>query len=554
MKKSIYKIWSAWMMMLLCTLIFSACEDKEFSEDYDVPWPVPTITSFTPTGAEIESEITITGENLDKTSRVTIGTAQAEIVSKSATQVVVKVPRLAANDKIKLTTSFKRDALSEGKFIPSFPKTAITEWPAKIIRGKNFQIKGDNVDLITSVLVGSTDVAVDGSKGTPGEVTISTQTVDLAEVTTVVIKIKSAKGGIDGSDTSPAIPVEDEGSVFVPKAPIVLFDFENNVNPFQAAGSLSPTSTLDGASLSKARGDHYLSVTANNVTSWQDIGYIEISTGVDLTDFTKPYISFLVNTNGNAGYFQLEDGNGNWYHFKQSPDDYKFSTTGWEWRSYNLNQIDDGKAFDLSNVKAKLMFKTGNVGSGKFEIHIDQIMFTDGPVKISQVLFDFEDGVNPYSGNATSSIKTSPSIEGAKYLSVTKAGVSSWDWTGDMSSGALDFGSLSDPHISFYVNTGSNYGNLQIEVTQDGTKWGSDPFKSETNDLGGYAVKTDGEWKMYSFRLKDLLVSKWGGTGTAFDPTGTVDYLKFGFTTGNVSGSTYEMNIDYIAITDGPAF
>jgi hypothetical protein len=555
MKKTIYKFWSAWMTtMLLCVLIFSACEDEEFSKDYDVPWPVPVITSISPTEAEIESQITITGENLDKTNRVTIGTAQAEIVSKSATQVVIKVPRLAAADKIKLTTSFKREALSESRFVPSFPKTAVTEWPAKIIRGQNFKIKGDNVDLITSVLVGSTEIAVDGSKGTSGEVTISTQAVDLSAVTTVVIKVKSAKGGIDGSDTSPAIPVEDVGTTFIPKPAVMLFDFEDNVNPFQVQSTLSPTATLDGASLPKARGEHYLSVTANNVTSWSDIGYIEIPTAADISEFTKPYISFLVNTNGNAGYFQLEDGNGNWYHFKQSPDDYKFSTTGWEWRSYNLNQVDDGKPFDLSNVKAKLMFKTGNVSSGKFEIHIDQVMFTDGPLKISNVLFDFEDGVNPYSGNATSSIKTSGTIEGGKYLSVTKANASAWDWTGDMASGPLDFGDLNDPYISFYVNTGSNYGNLQIEVTQDGTKWGSDPFKSETNDLGGYAVKTDGQWKMYSFRLKDLLVSKWGGTGTAFDPKGTVDYLKFGFTTGNVSGSTYEINIDYIAITDGPAF
>jgi hypothetical protein len=544
-------------MFALMMITLYACDEKDYSEDYDVDWPIPAISSVSPEQAPIESEITITGVNLDKTNRVTIGTVAAEIISKSETQVVVKVPRLASNDKIKLTTLYKREAISDIKFLPEFPETAVSTWPSIIYRGQTFKISGENVDLITSVIIGSTEVVVDGSKGTADEVTISTANVNLAGVDNVVIKIKSSKGGVDGVSVSPEIPVEDPTDIFEPVEPVVLFDFENNVNPFVMQSAFSVTSTLNGNSLPKARGQHYLTVKATGVTTWQDIGYIEIAEAVDLTEFHAPHISFLINTNGNAGYFQLEDGQGNWYHFLKSPDSYMFSTTGWEWRSYDLGQVDDGKPFDLANVKAKLMFKTGNV-AGNFDLSIDQIMITDGPVAIKKVVFDFEAGGSPYAGTATSSINSGagavPTIMGNKFLTVTKSGAATWDWTGDMSMNeSVDLSEMVDPHLSFWVNTGSNYGNFQVEITQAGTKWGSDPFSKEQNDLGGYAVKTDGAWKLYSFRMRELMVSKWGGDGAAFDPMGVLDYVKIGLSTGNAAGN-YEVNIDHVVVSDGPVF
>jgi hypothetical protein len=546
------------LVLMLTMLLLGACDEKEYSEDYDVPWPVPSIASFSPTEAMIESEITITGVNLDKTNRVTIGTQEAEILSVSATQVVVKVPRLASTDRIKLTTKYKREALSELKFVAQYPKAQVLEWPSKIVRGRNFTIKGDNVDLITKVSVADQDISVDGSKGNKNEVTVSVATIDLSAVESAVIVIKSAKGGVEGTSTSPSIPVEDPTNIINAKPAIKLFDFENNVNPFVSAGDLSPVSGIDAGGVKKAFGAHYLTVKASNVSSWKDVGYIEIPAAVDLSQFSKPHISFLINTNGKAGYFQLEDGQGNWYHFKKDPDNYMFATDGWEWRSYDLNQVDDGKPFDLANVKAKLMFKTGNIASGDFEINIDQVMFTDGAVNITKVLFDFEDGVNPYSGSASSSIKSGgavPSIEGNNYLSVTKANVAKYEWTGDIASyESVDLSDYTDPHLSFWINTGSASGNLQVEVVQAGTKWGSNPFAAESNEWGGYAVKTEGEWKLYSFRMSELLTSKWEGSGTAFDPKGVLDYIKIGFSSSNIDNAPYEVNIDHVVISDGKVF
>ena len=49
----------------------------------------------------------------------------------------------------------------------------------------------------------------------------------------------------------------------------------------------------------------------------------------------------------------------------------------------------------------------------------------------------------------------------------------------------------------------------------------------------------------------------WGGTGTEIDWSGALDYIKIGFTTGNVGGATledYELSVDDIYLSEGPLF
>lgn len=546
MKIIITRLSSAWMMIFAVLLTFNGCKEDEYSENYDINWPIPQITEFSPTTSAIETELTIKGNNLDKANRVTIGTVNAEILSKSATEIVIRVPRLAANDVIRVSTLYKREAVSVEKFVPEFPTTTIAAWPVQITPGKSFKIKGENVDLITSVIVGTTEVAVDGSKGGTDEVSVSTADANLMAGTTVVIKINSTKGGIEGESESPAIPVTDEPTPRV--EPIVLFDFEDGLNPFVAAGSLSPTASIDGGGLPKIRGEHYLHVEASAVTSWSDIGSIEIAEAVNLSDFREPYFSFLVNTNGAAGYFQLEDGNGNWYHFKQTPDDYMFVANGWEWRSYNLEQIDDGQAFDLANIKAKLVFKTGNV-SGDFEINIDQVMFTDGRIDPNPLmLWDFE-GANPYTvidGAATSGFNLSGlnPVEGTKYFTVKKNNVGGWQDLGSfVYSEDIDLNGYEDPYLNFWVDTNNSGGGyFQLEDGQG--SWAH--FTGTSSPGDDYKFTNDG-WKIRSIRLSTF---SWEGTGfnpSLFRPTFTVK-------TGNVGNSepeNFELNIDAVTISEG---
>lgn len=196
----------------------------------------------------------------------------------------------------------------------------------------------------------------------------------------------------------------------------------------------------------------------------------------------------------------------------------------------------------------QLSFKQGN-GKNPFEISLDQIMITDGPQKPVYTLFDFEDGLNPYSGTAISGINKSgiPTISGNKYLTVQKSGVANWDWTGDITkTGPFTLANVSNGYLNLWVNTNGKKGFFQIETTQNGTKWGA---SINTTD---YFIQTTG-WQLISLRIADIAWSNWAGTGTAIDPKGSLDYLKIGFSTGNVSGE-YEVDMDDIIISDGAYF
>ncbi len=93
-----------------------------------------------------------------------------------------------------------------------------------------------------------------------------------------------------------------------------------------------------------------------------------------------PHLSFWVNTKGDGGYFQMEDSNGSWFHFKMDGDDYKFVTNGWERRSIRLSTAPwEGNGYQPTTFQPQLFFKSGNV-NGAFEINMDEVYISDGPM------------------------------------------------------------------------------------------------------------------------------------------------------------------------------
>jgi hypothetical protein len=329
----------------------------------------------------------------------------------------------------------------------------------------------------------------------------------------------------------------------------------------QAGGS--PTSGFNMSGVSKGRGARYLTVAQAGAANWTYLGDATKNGPIDLTKFHKPHLSFLVNTRNKQGYFQFEvsqDATKWGMHFTpaNSPFDYVMKTTGWMWVSVELSAANmskwggSGTTYNpLGTLEyAKLGFSTGN-GAGDWEINVDQVMITDGPQKPVFLGWNFEDGVNPYNGTATNGLNLSgiPTISGNTYLTVGLANAGNWNWTGDMyKAGPMDLSTVANAYINFWVNTNGKRGFFQFETTQSNVKWGGNL------DANDYYVQTTG-WKLYSLRLADIQWSKWGGTGTAtsLDPKGVLDYLKIGFSTGNVSGP-YEVNIDDVYISDGPMF
>ena len=85
-------------MASMLTGCFSETDEPDFSENYDIPWIVSEISNVNPLTGAPGSQITITGTNLGEDmvqqSGIKIGTMECEIVSQSATSLVVKVPSL----------------------------------------------------------------------------------------------------------------------------------------------------------------------------------------------------------------------------------------------------------------------------------------------------------------------------------------------------------------------------------------------------------------------------------------------------------------------------
>jgi hypothetical protein len=118
--------------------------EEDFSQDYDIPWVVSTITSVTPLTAAAGQEITITGTNLGtdwvapsvmgyfcitpewcipigiESSGVTLGTSLCEIVSQTATQIVIKAPSFPTTKPVELSiiNYHNRTFVYKDKFTP----------------------------------------------------------------------------------------------------------------------------------------------------------------------------------------------------------------------------------------------------------------------------------------------------------------------------------------------------------------------------------------------------------------------------------------------------
>lgn len=577
MKKTLFK--TALGVCALVLVITACTKEKEYSDGFDISYPIPAITDFSPKEQFIDSSIIITGTNLEKASKVTVGANQGEakIISKSATQVVAKLPRyITGAGVVTVFTSYKNEAVSKESFKPKYPDTRILSWPDKIIRGQTFFIKADNGDQITEIeFVGIGKKTADFKNGVKDGMNVFTEGLTLPDKVRLVVK---AYGNVINGN-SPEITVEnyDPNASYTAVDPVLLWDFEDGKSPVVNSIAGAQAGINLNTAIPKGRGEKFLTVKNNNVANaWGDLQGEFSKENIDLNGFHEPYLTFMVNTGGKNGYVQCAIKQGaveSGFHFKPGnsdveSDDYNFKpTNGWEWRSINLSKIEydnwgAGKlAFDPKKPidKISFQFKQGNGGNAgkEFEINLDHIMITDGPrakdAKLVNV-WDFEDGQNPIS--ATSPAATGINLgavgagQGDKFATVKTASIGSdWSWIASAEKAtSINMSTWKQSYVSFWVNTGANKCYMQL-----GLKQGSSEFGFEISpDYEPQA--TVGKWKYYRIKLEKGAASRWSGTED-WNAKGTITNVKLGFTTGKVgAGSPYEINIDDINFSDGPAW
>jgi hypothetical protein len=100
-------------------LTFMSCNDKEWSENYDIEWPVTTIESVQPLSAPVESILTVTGTNLDFTYIFRIGSFECVVLEKTATQLKVQVPAsVTETSTVSVYNLYRRNFEFSEKFTP----------------------------------------------------------------------------------------------------------------------------------------------------------------------------------------------------------------------------------------------------------------------------------------------------------------------------------------------------------------------------------------------------------------------------------------------------
>jgi hypothetical protein len=547
------------LMVVLATII--SCQD--YNSPYDVNWPVPTIESVSTYSNSLSSTITLTG-NFTKLKNVYFGDVPGEDVKVSADgkSLTVKVPRTIAVDGalIKVTNEYNQSFETTQKFVPIIPQTIVSE-VTQIQVGSTFTVKGTNVDLLTEVKVNGILVSV-VSKSL-NVIILSVAGLDLKAGMLVDVSFKS----LANND----IPTVEKVNViypFISYNEVVIWDFEDGVNPYIGEGT---SSIVAGTVLGKQ--DKYFSLRAPGYGWDKATGTIASTKTPDYSTLVNPYLTFAIRTPaGSAGYFQMQTP-GSWRHFG-----YGFDTAGqWVIISVPLKEGWEGKGWDPAFIP-QLSFKAGNAGT-KQDIDVAYVKITEGKYTGSQnigdplvgstkpakiVVMDFDNASAwPDIKNGGSTVgslnfrknEIAP-FYGSGFFTYGDNGTpGGWGaYWGESISTNMQSSQLSvfnDPYLSLAFN--SIKGSPQYIIVR------MYQYNSQLTLIQKFFPDTDGKWKTSQFSLFNTDMENWSDKTT---PLGLhystlkrfnkdVPLDKIEIIAGRNDKSTIGISIDEVVITEG---
>lgn len=100
-------------VFLIVIGLLSCTEEKPWSEDYDIDYPVSTISSVSPMSQIVGGEVTISGANLEHVLVVRIGNAECDITSQSAGSITFTVSEFAQTDYVSVENLYMREFVYE---------------------------------------------------------------------------------------------------------------------------------------------------------------------------------------------------------------------------------------------------------------------------------------------------------------------------------------------------------------------------------------------------------------------------------------------------------
>ncbi len=593
------------LIMFFLAACLHGCEVKDFSEDYDISFPEFKIFDFSPKTALIGSECNITGQDFDKIFRVQMGGAHVQTFSllkdtigrfDEITNTMIftdtirfMIPRRIVKGPLVVENVYDYRQETQDIFEPTYPPVGIFVLPQNIERERRFKLSGLNIDLIKEVRIfgEQTDVTLQVKDDNATETEIVLLTVGINIPDSIVrlqfipfaseIRILLPSGGI-----SKPIPVIDP-QPFDPVAPVIFWDFDGEIPLFDNKAAQFGTVAQAGINLAENKGvnkirSNFFSVILDIVpvtpetdrgASWAYLGELKRENvqgggAIDLSNLNDPHFTFLINTNNNKGYFQLEMMQEETKYGTHDMLDFQYLNKGWEWMSFRMEDLRwekwEGPGPRVPNVNGafeyiKIGYTTGDIPSGSyFEISLDEVMITDGPSLITDTMFIFEDGINRFMVTGTPlstfesgiNISAIPPFEGERYQTVKINNAAKQNEViGEIKYNGpfTDPQYMNAPHVNLWVNTGSERGFLQL-VAYEGT----------TRFIKNFGeISTGGKWQRMSVNLRAQTVPESGAMRKIdFSKLSSIGLLV---TTGSASaGESLEINMDYITFSEGPAY
>ncbi len=150
--------------MVAAVMVLSCDADPEVDKTFEeILAAQPTITSFSPGTASIQTQVTITGTYMNFVTKAFIGGVEAEIYSRENQHtLIVTVPADAVSGKIRLETNSGMVAESAETLTVTYPVPVIeSTLPAQTEVNETITIEGQNLQVVTKISFGGVDGVIE---------------------------------------------------------------------------------------------------------------------------------------------------------------------------------------------------------------------------------------------------------------------------------------------------------------------------------------------------------------------------------------------------------
>ena len=159
-------------------IFYGGTDSAEVQTDDTLKVTLPVITGLSPNPVKHQTNLTITGTNLDLAKQVLFTGVTAPVttfVSQSATQIVVAVPASATKGKVSLVAASGVKTQSGVDLDLMLPAITLMS-PNPVDPGTNLTIKGANLDLVDSIAFPNAPVVKSFVSQTPTQIVVKVPT------------------------------------------------------------------------------------------------------------------------------------------------------------------------------------------------------------------------------------------------------------------------------------------------------------------------------------------------------------------------------------------